>query len=185
MFMYGLFVYVWWYVCLDCVFLKLSLRIPGSLPAVTELGDDVKPEEEKELEMSPMKFGVLPTHEDDKQDKVDQQYKWTFFDHQLCKMILQLPPQKRANISVTLRRHLADEDNNFVMAGLCSGCGHIHDAMESFLRHVGPKACDNFPTVGLFTRTEAEIVEWKRSYILNHRVPEYMFVDCQDFAQRG
>ena len=183
--MYGLFVYVWWYVCLDCVFLKLSLRIPGPLPAVTELGDDVKPKEEKELEMSPMKFGVLPMYEDDKQEKVDQEYKWTFFEHQLCKMILQLPPQKRANISVTLRRHLADEDNNFVMAGLCSGCGHIHDAMESFLRHVGPKACDNFPTVGLLTRTEAEIVEWKRSYILNHRIPEYMFVDCRDFARSG
>ena len=84
---------------------------------------------------------------------MDQEYKWTFYEHQLCKMILQLPPQKRANISVTLLRHLADEDNYFVMAGLCNGCGHIHDAMESFLRHVGPKACDNFPTVGLLTRT--------------------------------
>ena len=35
---------------------------------------------------------------------------------------------------------------------------------------------------GLVNRVEAEIVEWKRNYLLNHRIPEFMFVDCRDFS---
>ena len=95
----------------------VSLCIPGPLPVVTESGADVKPKEEKELGdddstfsyVQPQRLGMLQMYED--QEKVEPEYKWTFFDRQLYSMISQLPPQKRANISFNVRRHLTNEDD--------------------------------------------------------------------------